>query len=274
MAAAPQRPAAPTYFDPHKPEAQVGVTQLFGAGFRDGVVEIDYMLCTRTPRQMYRRDFVYISRLLYSLERYRTIRSADVARLDECEQKVVRKLDSVRQLVARTLREANALIAANVQPAHHITYPRAMRYRAPIISPYAREYMEVLTDADRAYAQIEVAFLLGLIDRHKRREIEVFMRKAIRAISAVVRQVRVEAVRYVDSLRSKTDDAADRSQIEQMAQQDAATLTHEAQADSELLSSPSAEHDLAVIAGDAQPLPYPAQDDTPASVPPDAAAPA
>ena len=86
MAAAPQRPAAPTYFDPHKPEAQVGVTQLFGAGFRDGVVEIDYMLCTRTPRQMYRRDFVYISRLLYSLERYRTIRSADVARLDECEQ--------------------------------------------------------------------------------------------------------------------------------------------------------------------------------------------
>lgn len=274
LEAAPQRPAAPAYFNPHQPDAQVGVTQLFGSGFRDGVVEIDYMLCTRTPRQMYRRDFVYISRLLYSLERYRTIRSADMARLDECEQKVVRKLDGVRQLVARTLREANALIAANVQPAHHITYPRAMRYRAPIISPYAREYMEVLTDADRAYAQIEVAFLLGLIDRHKRREIEVLMRKAIRAISAVVRQVRVEAVRYVDSLRSKADDAADRSQIAEMAQQDAATLTHEAQADSELLSSPSAERELEAIAGDAQPLPYPAEDDPPPPALPATPAPA
>ena len=261
LAAAPERPAAPTYFDPHKPESQVSVTELFGAGFRDGVVEIDYMLCTRTPRQMYRRDFVYISRLLYSLERYRTIRSADAARFDEFEQKVVRKLDGVRQLIGRTLREANALIAANVQPAHHITYPRAMRYRAPIISPYAREYMEVLSDADRAYAQIEVAFLLGLIDRHKRREIETLMRKSIRAISAVVRQVRVDAVRYLDSLRSKADDAGDRSQIAQMVQQDAATLTREAQADAELQSSPSVEHDLVVIAGDALPLPVPSPRD-------------
>jgi hypothetical protein len=89
--------------------------------------------------------------------------------------------------------------------------------------------------------------------------------------------VRVDAVRYLDSLRSKADDAGDRSQIAQMVQQDAATLTREAQADAELQSSPSVEHDLVVIAGDALPLPVPSPRDeavittaasAPAAVPP------
>jgi hypothetical protein len=253
----PERPAQPTYFDPNQPDVQVNVKELFGPNFKDGVVEVDYLLCTRTPKSMYRRDFVYLSRLLYSMERYRAISIVDEGKLDAAEALVIRKLDSVRQLISKNLREAKALISANAHQAHSISYPRAMRYRAPIVSPYAREYMEILRDADEVYSQLEVAFLLGLIERVKRRGTEALMRKSIRAISAVVRQVRIETVKYMDSLRTKTQDMATRDEIAQITQQDAATLAHEGKSDTEVLGSVSGESDLTAIAGSATPLPTP-----------------
>lgn len=255
-----ERPARPQFFDPAKPDVQVSVTELFGPNFRDGVVEIDYELRTRTPKQLYKRDFAYLSRLLYSMERYRTIHIVDEAKLDEGEARVIKKLDAVRKLISSNLREATALIEANAHVAHSISYPRAMRYRAPIISPYAREYMEILSDADSLYAKIEVSFLLGLIERTKRRDVEALTRKAIRTISDVVRQVRVETVKYMDSLRSKADDAETREQITAMTQVDAATLAAEAKSDGEVIGSVSSEHDIDAIAGSAQPLPNPGDD--------------
>jgi hypothetical protein len=245
-----ERPARPTFHDPSKPDVRVTVTELFGPNFRDGVVEIDYLLCTRGMKQMYRRDFIYLSRLLYALDRYRTISLVDQTKLDAVEQLVVRKLDNVRKLIAKHLKQAAALIEANEQKAHAISYPRSMRYRAPIISPYAREYMEVLSQADAVYAKLEISFLLGLIDRHTRSVTELEMRQAIRTINKTVRQMRVEMAKYVSSLRAGADQET-RKEIEDITHAEALSLQSEAKADSDVLGSVSTESDLNKLADQA-----------------------
>lgn len=242
-----EAPARPTYFDPQAPDHQVTVTDLFGPHFRDGVVELDYLLRTQNMKQLYKRDFVYISRMLYSVERYRKVSIVDQTKIDASEAIVTRKIDSVRKLLNSQLKQATALIEANAQVAHRISYPRAERYRAPLISPYAREFMELLVTCDEAASKLEAAYLLGLIEREKRSAVLMQMRKAIRTIAPTARQIRVELAKYMRRLLTEAK-GEERSSIEGMISQEAQSLTVEGQNDSEVLGSVSEERALQALA--------------------------
>lgn len=253
---APAASTKATFHDPSSPDVQVSVYDLFGPGFRDGVLEMDYMLRTKVPKSMYRRDFVYLSRLLHAMDRYRGIRSADPVRLDEQETKVAHKLDNVSKLIKKRAKEGQALLEVHKTEAATITYPRAARYRAPIISPYAREFMEILTAADSVFADLEMLFLLGAIDRKQRGVIEFEVRRACRAISAVVRQVRVETLKYIEGLKHQANEA-EQQEITEIASTEAATLKQEGSMDMETTTEISYQATLERIAGDAVPLPAP-----------------
>lgn len=246
----------PTLYDPSSPAAQITIEDLFGNRFRGAVVQIDYELRTRSPRQMYKRDFVYLSRLLHSLDTYREIPIIDQTYLDDKEASVTKKIDAVKKLIGNKLREANALIAANAQKAYAIAHAKAIVCRAPIVSPYAREYMEILVDADKLYSQLDAAYMLGLITRPDKGRIESMVRQAIRSIAQVVRQARVESVKHLASLRGAAQDAGTAEAIKAIAGTDAATLAHEGAVDADVLGSVSSEAGLAAIAAGASPLPH------------------
>lgn len=238
----------PKFANPAAPGEQLTARELFGANFNGAVVEIDYELQSRTTKSFFRRDFAYVSRLLNALENYRTIKVVDQAKLDAAEAVVTKKLDAVTELVGKKAKDAAALLEANRQAGHNIVYPRAMHFRAPIISPYAREYMEVLKHADSAYANLDLCFLMGLVDRKVKTETEALIRKAIRSISQTVQQQRAETAKYVTSLRGQTDDAESLRTIAQVAGAEAASLVQEASEDTETAGSVSTLHDLEAVA--------------------------
>lgn len=259
----------PKFANPAAPGEQLTARELFGANFNGAVVEIDYELQSRTTKSFFRRDFAYVSRLLNALENYRTIKVVDQAKLDAAEAVVTKKLDAVTELVGKKAKDAAALLEANRQAGHNIVYPRAMHFRAPIISPYAREYMEVLKHADSAYANLDLCFLMGLVDRKVKTETEALIRKAIRSISQTVQQQRAETAKYVTSLRGQTDDAESLRTIAQVAGAEAASLVQEASEDTETAGSVSTLHDLEAVAkasATAQPAAEAGADAAPAEV--------
>lgn len=246
----PQPDAAnrPKFTNPAAPGEQLTARELFGPNFNGAVVEIDYELQSRTTKSFFRRDFAYVSKLLNALENYRTIKVIDHGKLDAAEAIVTKKLDNVMELVGKKAKESVALLEANRQAGHNIVYPRAMHFRAPIISPYAREYMEVLKHADTAYANLDLCFLMGLVDRKIKTETEALIRKAIRSISQTVQQQRAEMAKYVTSLRGQADDAESLRTISQVAGAEAASLVQDASEDTETAGSVSTLHDLEEVA--------------------------
>jgi len=69
-----------------------------------------------------------------------------------------------------------------------IRYAAPVTVSAPIVHPAARTYLRVLSTADDAFASLERAWLLGLVDTRARRIEEARFRKALRGIGTRVRE--------------------------------------------------------------------------------------
>ena len=65
-----------------------------------------------------------------------------------------------------------------------IRYADPVTVSAPIVHPAARTYLRVLSTADDAFASLERAWLLGLVDTRARRIEEARFRKALREARA------------------------------------------------------------------------------------------
>lgn len=238
----------PTFANPSAPHEALSARDLFGKNFNGAIVELDYKLRARTSKSFFRRDFIYLSRLLYALETYRNIRSIDEAKLDRSEEIVQNKLDAVQTLVKGKQRECAVIREQNAQAFAQAIYPREMTFRAPITSPTAKEYMDVLVAADAMYAELEVCYLLSLIDRKAKTSIEQLVRKAIRSISQTVQQQRAEMAKYVASLRDATTDAESLEVIKSVGGAEAAGVLSDADTDQDTAGSVSTLHDLRTLA--------------------------
>lgn len=208
---------------------------------------LQYEMQTPRIKQFYRRDFVYLSQLLYALNTYREIRGVEPAKIDAAEMNVGKKLDAVMALMKRTVNEAETAIRMNNHEGTPIDFAYPVCYKAPIISPYAREYLEVLVAADDAFKMVNKAWLLGLIDPKQRSQKEFTLRKAIRAIAEVVRLQRIEMAKHVRSIRAQADEIT-RNEIDAVTSQEAANLLRQGQDDAETLTTVSAESDLKAMA--------------------------
>lgn len=239
-----------TFENPLNLDQHLTVLDLFGPRFQGGVIELSYRLQTSRMKQFYRRDFIHVSRMMYAVDLYRRIFGVDVAKLDAAEVGIARKLDAVRQLLERGAKEAQAAIRANGHESTTIAYGRPITYRAPIISPYAREFMEILVQADDVYAKQDSCHLLGLMDSKDKFRSEANFRKAIRSISGFVRATRIDLLKHIRNIRSQSTDTETEELIQAAMQNEATQLVDEGKTDAEILQSPSQESDVARIAGE------------------------
>ena len=115
-------------------------------------------------RQVFRRDFVYVSRLLHALEASRRVRGMDRAFLDDALAAIQRRADDARALLGRIEADVQAWIGARDQPDAPITFARPARFLATVVSPEAHRYLALLVQADVALGHLERAWLLGAVD--------------------------------------------------------------------------------------------------------------
>ncbi len=189
---APQRPARDA-------ELWMLARRAQGAALR-----IDFELRSVLVRQVFRRDFVYISRLLYALQASRRVQGLDRRCLDEALATLQRRSDDVQTLLEDMRARLQAAIAAHAPAEAQIEFARPARFQATVVSPTAHRYLALLIQADDTLAHLEMAWLLGLVEPADRTTLTSDCRRALSGFKDLVadrRQAVGAEVRAVNAQR-------------------------------------------------------------------------
>ena len=131
-------------------------------------LRLDFELRTALVRQVFRRDFVYVSRQLHALDASRRVQGLARADLDEALAALQRRADDVQAWIAREATELQAAIQARGAASARFSFACPARFQATIVSPAAHRFLLLLQQADEMLAVLEMAWLLGLVDPHQR----------------------------------------------------------------------------------------------------------
>jgi len=182
-----------------------------GRRFRGPTLRMRFELRTSIARQIFRRDFVYVSQQLHALEASRRVQGLPRDDLNEALAAVGRRIDAVRTLLLHSAAQTRDLIALHGHENSDIEFARPTELQATIVSPYARDFMDVLVHADAALGELERAWLLGLIEPTEKGRLAGECRKAVQAVKEVVRhqrQVIGAQVRELNAHRAEEEAAS------------------------------------------------------------------
>ena len=167
-------------------------------------LRLDFELRSALARQVFRRDFVYVSRQLHALEASRRVQGLDRAALNDALAALQRRADDVQALLQRICADLQRLIDAHEPANARLTFSCPARFQATIVSPAARRFLALLTQADDTLARLEMAWLLGLVDPATRTALASDCRRALHGfkdLAADRRQAVGELVRQVNAQR-------------------------------------------------------------------------
>ncbi|HYP31361.1 MAG TPA: hypothetical protein VES00_05800 [Burkholderiaceae bacterium] len=155
---------------PSEPQLAARDTELWLLARRaqGAALRLDFELRTALARQVFRRDFVYVSRQLHALEASRRVQGLDRARLDGALAALRQRTDEVQAFLERQAAELQSAIAARGPAGASIAFARPARFQATIVSPGAHRFLTLLMQADETLARLEMAWLLGLVDPARR----------------------------------------------------------------------------------------------------------
>ena len=191
--------APPPELAPRDAELWLLARRTQGAALR-----LAFELRTALVRQVFRRDFVYVSRQLHGLEASRRVQGLDRARLNDALAALQHRADDVQGLLARIAADLDTVIAAADPASASIAFARPARFQATIVSPGAHRYLALLTQADDTLSRLEMAWLLGLVDPAKRTALLSDCRRALHGFKDLAcqqRQAMGELVREVNAQR-------------------------------------------------------------------------
>ncbi len=167
-------------------------------------LRLEFELRTTLARQVFRRDFVYVSRQLHGLEASRRVQGLDRACLDDALAALQRRADDIGALLEGMDTDLRAAIAARGPANVRIAFARPARFQATIVSPAAHRYLALLTQADATLARLEMAWLLGLVAPANRTALASDCRRALQGfkdLAADRRQAVGELVRAINVRR-------------------------------------------------------------------------
>jgi hypothetical protein len=127
-------------------------------------LRLDFELRTALARQVFRRDFVYVSRQLHALEASRRVQGLDRSRLDDALAALHQRADEVQAFLEQHAADLQSAIAARGPACASIAFARPARFQATIVSPGAHRFLALLMQADETLARLEMAWLLGLVE--------------------------------------------------------------------------------------------------------------
>ena len=191
-AAEPSSPSPPCAAAPGEDRRTPPDNVLTGLGqpFHGAALQFEFDLATSLPRQIFRRDFVYLSRQLYALELSRRVTGLDRALLNAALAAVTRQMNTVGAMLRHCHERSRALSEAHGYANTVIEFKPRTAIRATLVSRYTRDFIGVLQQADAAMIELEKAWMLGLVSLSERDYRQKHCRHALRSIKEVVRQQR------------------------------------------------------------------------------------
>ena len=199
----PDADAAPTAPDPQLAPRDAELW-LLARRTQGAALRLDFELRTALVRQLFRRDFVYVSRQLHGLEASRRVQGLDRARLNDALAALQHRADDVQALFQRIATDLDAVIVAAGSASASIAFAHPAHFQATIVSPIAHRYLALLTQADATLARLEMAWLLGLVDGASRTTLLSDCRRALHGFKELAcgrRQAIGELVRETNARR-------------------------------------------------------------------------
>ena len=190
---------APPQLAPRDAELWLLARRTQGAALR-----LDFELRSALVRQVFRRDFVFVSRQLHGLEASRRVQGLDRAALSEALAALQRRGDDVLALLRQIASDLDITLASQAPAGARLAFARPARFQATIVSPSAHRYLALLIQADEALARLEMAWLLGLVAAPHRSALLSDCRRALHGFKELAcqrRQAVGELVREVNAQR-------------------------------------------------------------------------
>ena len=131
---------------------------------QSAALRVDLELRSAVVRQVFRRDFVYVSRLLHALEASRRVQGLDRASLDDALATLQRCEEDAHELLDRIQAGVAARIAAQPRSGAQVAFAHPARFQATVVCPFARRHLALLMHADDVLAHLERAWLAGALD--------------------------------------------------------------------------------------------------------------
>jgi len=171
-------------------------------------LRIELELRTTVVRQVFRRDFVYVSRLLHALEASRRVQGLDRTGLNESLAALERRAGDVHALLQRVRDQLQAVIANHASGGAEIAFARPARFQATIVCPSAHRYLAMLSQADDTLAHLEMAWLLGLVAPADRTSLTSDCRRALNGFKELVAERRQAVGDQVRAFNTQRRDGA------------------------------------------------------------------
>lgn len=234
------------------------LTDVFGANFEGAAIKRDIRLESEEVRRLIRKDYLYLSKMLHTLTRAREYRGVDHPALNRIEEGIEEKIRAVRELIS--VRSLDLAKRFNQKPdaVVEVIHARPTVYEAPVASPHANSYLDLLLEADAFFTRAKAAWLQSLTkpqDHHGRmREIK----KALYAIKMDVTEARTACFKMLNRISAQMDSSdPEAASLRKDIQVVATDLLKDAAGDSEVMNnlSVSEGHDLQAVVGGGEPEP-------------------
>lgn len=170
----------------------------------------DAKLYTTTSLHFYRHDFAHLSRQMFMEYQYRSWVGFNQDLLDRFNELCTTKLHNILQMLNLHVQRYKQLLQQNNAAMDTTVYPSAYVFTVPITSPLAATYFEVLQTLDRVHEYGGACALWGIIQDKERSSTEYQCKRAIRAMSTMLRfevpKLQRESFRVMKEQKSPSQD--------------------------------------------------------------------
>lgn len=181
--------------------------------FTDPIHFLNVEFETYKMHKFYQQTFGFVSRNIFAEYVYRRRAKYNRELLVHYSNLMSKKLDAVQAQITKFTSQIDAVIANNGGDLDGIGYVKQRHEYVPVIHAQARQYLDLLLQADRLVTKVAAATLQGLIDADAKTNIEFKIILTFRAIHNMIRSetvtLRKEALRVRHLMRDNDKIAVD-----------------------------------------------------------------
>ncbi|ANJ76343.1 hypothetical protein PQH03_27690 [Ralstonia insidiosa] len=164
--------------------------EAFGRQMRGAVAMEPVEFCSTIVQSIVRREYLLLNKnISFTIDAPRTLPRFDTTACDEIDDLFKKKIGDTIVYVDNLTKQLWALFENNSEtPAAE--FPGMLKQDLPYVSPRVKEYIKLLRRADEYLKLIWAAYLAGLVSARDRHSAEIAVRKRLRSISNLARDVK------------------------------------------------------------------------------------
>lgn len=188
-------------------ERRAAFAEVFGENYMDRFTDPVFFVYTHFGSyrisKFYRDNFPFMSRNFFSEAVYRRRWEFNKELITKFNETMERKMSAAMNTIANMQAEVDKLASMQATDVNALTYLNTKPHLTPIIHYHARQYLELLGNADKLLATIHALTFSGHIDPEKSQKMEQKAILLIRAIGGTLRNEWVVLMKEALRIREK-----------------------------------------------------------------------